>query len=120
MGNFIFAFDYKRFCARRSEFLPAFQAYPKRHRQSSHLTIKGISRMLFYNQQKKRLMMNKLKAVVFIIVCFVLLPVRAGIEALSHPVIPNGFGLNIHFTGEPYDLDMIAAAGFKFIRMDLV
>jgi len=44
----------------------------------------------------------------------------AGIEALPHPVIPNGFGVNIHFTGEPRDLDMIAAAGFKVIRMDLV
>ena len=44
---------------------------------------------------------------------------RAGIESLPHPVIPNGFGVNIHFTGEPRDLDMIAAAGFKFIRMDL-
>ena len=33
-------------------------------------------------------------------------------------VIPNGFGLNIHFTGNP-DLDMLADAGFKFIRMDL-
>jgi len=32
--------------------------------------------------------------------------------------IPNGFGVNIHFTGEPRDLDMIAEAGFKFIRMD--
>jgi len=32
--------------------------------------------------------------------------------------IPNGFGINIHFTGEPRDLDMIAEAGFKFIRMD--
>ena len=33
--------------------------------------------------------------------------------------IPNGFGVNIHFTGEPKDLDLIAEAGFKFIRMDL-
>lgn len=34
-------------------------------------------------------------------------------------VIPQGLGVNIHFTGEPRDLDMIAEAGFKFIRMDL-
>ena len=33
--------------------------------------------------------------------------------------IPNGFGVNIHFRGDPKDLDMIADAGFKFIRMDL-
>jgi hypothetical protein len=45
--------------------------------------------------------------------------VWAGTKALPHPVIPDGFGVNIHFTGEPRDLNMIAAGGFKFIRMDL-
>lgn len=45
---------------------------------------------------------------------------RAGAKSLPHPAIPNGFGVNIHFTREPRDLDMIALAGFKFIRMDLV
>ena len=35
------------------------------------------------------------------------------------PVVPDGLGVNIHFTGEPArDLDMIQAGGFKFIRMD--
>jgi hypothetical protein len=34
--------------------------------------------------------------------------------------VPNGFGVNIHFRGEPRDLDLIADAGFRFIRMDLV
>jgi len=38
--------------------------------------------------------------------------------ALPELVIPNGFGVNIHFTGEPKDLDLIAEAGFKFVRMD--
>lgn len=34
-------------------------------------------------------------------------------------VIPEGVGVNIHFTrGHEKDLDMIAAAGFKWIRMD--
>ena len=34
-------------------------------------------------------------------------------------VLPAGVGVNIHFTrGHERDLDMIAAAGFKFIRMD--
>lgn len=34
-------------------------------------------------------------------------------------VIPEGVGVNIHFTrGHEQDLDKIAAAGFKFIRMD--
>jgi beta-glucosidase/6-phospho-beta-glucosidase/beta-galactosidase len=33
--------------------------------------------------------------------------------------VPDGLGVNIHFTGAPArDLDMIQAAGFKFIRMD--
>lgn len=33
--------------------------------------------------------------------------------------VPTGLGVNIHFTGAPArDLDMIQAAGFKFIRMD--
>src|ERR1051325_10468701 len=32
---------------------------------------------------------------------------------------PQGVGVNIHFTrGHGRDLDLIAAAGFKFIRMD--
>lgn len=33
--------------------------------------------------------------------------------------VPDGFGVNIHFKGDPRDLDLIADAGFKFIRMDL-
>ncbi len=34
-------------------------------------------------------------------------------------IIPAGVGVNIHFvTGHESDLDLIAAAGFKFIRMD--
>ncbi|MBI4663611.1 MAG: cellulase family glycosylhydrolase [Verrucomicrobia bacterium] len=34
-------------------------------------------------------------------------------------VLPQGVGVNIHFTrGHEQDLDLIAAAGFKFIRMD--
>jgi hypothetical protein len=40
----------------------------------------------------------------------------AGIPA---PVFPEGVGVNIHFVrGRERDLDMIAAAGFKFVRMD--
>jgi hypothetical protein len=38
---------------------------------------------------------------------------------LPEPVLPAGVGVNIHFTrGHERDLDLIAAAGFKFIRMD--
>ena len=47
------------------------------------------------------------------------LPAAAGLP-LPKLVIPDGFGTNIHFRGEPKDLDMIRDGGFKFIRMDLV
>jgi hypothetical protein len=40
---------------------------------------------------------------------------------LPRPVVPEGLGVNIHFTGAPArDLDMIQAAGFGFVRMDFV
>jgi polysaccharide biosynthesis protein PslG len=40
-------------------------------------------------------------------------------ERLPDLRLPLGVGVNIHFTrGHERDLDMIAAAGFKFIRMD--
>lgn len=39
---------------------------------------------------------------------------------LPKAVIPQGVGVNIHFsTGHEKDLDLIAAAGFRFVRMDL-
>jgi len=44
-----------------------------------------------------------------------------GLMAADLPplVLPAGVGVNIHFTrGHERDLDLIAAAGFKFIRMD--
>jgi hypothetical protein len=38
---------------------------------------------------------------------------------LPELILPQGVGVNIHFTrGHERDLDLIAAAGFKFIRMD--
>src|ERR1044071_1103875 len=38
---------------------------------------------------------------------------------LPEAVLPSGAGVNIHFTrGHEKDLDLIAAAGFRFIRMD--
>ena len=45
----------------------------------------------------------------------------ADLRAADFPelVLPQGVGLNIHFTrGHGRDLDMIAAAGVKFVRMD--
>lgn len=42
-----------------------------------------------------------------------------GAASLPGLVVPEGFGVNIHFTGDPQDLDLIRDAGFRFIRMDL-
>ena len=57
---------------------------------------------------------------VFIVAVVVFSPAAIDAEPLPGPAIPDGFGVNIHFTGLPRDLKMIADAGFKFIRMDLV
>jgi polysaccharide biosynthesis protein PslG len=47
------------------------------------------------------------------------LPLLASGVEIPEPVLPAGVGVNIHFvTGQERDLDMIAGAGFKFIRMD--
>ncbi|UCH34370.1 MAG: cellulase family glycosylhydrolase, partial [Armatimonadota bacterium] len=57
-----------------------------------------------------------------IFLILILLLLWASIAAAGEfpsPAVPDGLGVNIHFTGEPArDLDMIQAAGFKFIRMD--
>ncbi len=39
-------------------------------------------------------------------------------DRLPDLTVPDGLGVNIHFTGDPRDLDLIAEAGFRFIRMD--
>ena len=47
------------------------------------------------------------------------LPLAVSAADLPELVLPAGVGVNIHFTrGHEKDLDLIAAAGFKFIRMD--
>jgi hypothetical protein len=44
---------------------------------------------------------------------------QAGAIHLPDLILPRGVGVNIHFTrGHERDLDLIAAAGIKFIRMD--
>jgi polysaccharide biosynthesis protein PslG len=48
-----------------------------------------------------------------------LFPVAAFAGNFPPLVVPQGVGVNIHFTrGHERDLDLIAAAGFRFIRMD--
>jgi len=40
-------------------------------------------------------------------------------SVLPSPVLPDGFGVNIHFTDpRPGELEMIAAAGIRWVRMD--
>ena len=42
-------------------------------------------------------------------------------DSLPPPVVPQCFGVNIHFTGAPAkDLDGIASGGFGWVRMDFV
>jgi polysaccharide biosynthesis protein PslG len=48
-----------------------------------------------------------------------MLPLLGRGTEIPEPVLPAGVGVNIHFvTGQEKDLDLIAAAGFKFVRMD--
>lgn len=48
-----------------------------------------------------------------------LLPLALSAADLPPLVLPAGVGVNIHFvSGHGRDLDLIAAAGFKFVRMD--
>ena len=48
--------------------------------------------------------------------CASLTLARAG---LPKAVVPEGVGVNIHFvTGHEKDLDLIAAAGVRYVRMD--
>ncbi|HTL16926.1 MAG TPA: cellulase family glycosylhydrolase [Patescibacteria group bacterium] len=47
------------------------------------------------------------------------LPLICAANEIPEPVIPAGVGVNIHFTvGHDKDLDLIAKAGFRLIRMD--
>src|SRR3954449_11484579 len=44
-------------------------------------------------------------------------PAAPGLPAPG--VVPEGLGVNIHFTDpRPGELEMVAAAGFRFVRMD--
>ena len=48
-----------------------------------------------------------------------LITLAASANEIPEMVFPAGVGVNIHFvTGHERDLDLIAAAGFKFVRMD--
>ena len=52
-------------------------------------------------------------------VLMALLPLLGSGAEIPEAVLPAGVGVNIHFvTGQEKDLDLIAAAGFRFVRMD--
>jgi hypothetical protein len=54
-----------------------------------------------------------------LLMAIALFPASVFASAFPEPVLPAGVGVNIHFTqGHEHDLDMISAAGFKFVRMD--
>ena len=44
---------------------------------------------------------------------------RAGAAELPSPVVPDGLGVNIHFTDpRPGEMEMLAQGGFRWVRMD--
>jgi polysaccharide biosynthesis protein PslG len=54
-------------------------------------------------------------------VCCLALPLLSRAAEIPPLVLPAGVGVNIHFvSGHGHDLDLIAAGGFKFVRMDFV
>jgi hypothetical protein len=58
-----------------------------------------------------------MRLIACILTCVV--PLLSGGAEIPEPILPAGVGVNIHFvTGQEKDLDLIAGAGFKFIRMD--
>jgi hypothetical protein len=58
-------------------------------------------------------------AVAAILIAISALPVTAADTGVPPAVVPAGLGVNIHFTDpRPGEMEMLAAAGFKFARMD--
>jgi len=54
-----------------------------------------------------------------LLVVMIMSATLAGAAGLPGPAVPDGLGVNIHFTGAPArDLDLLQAGGFRFIRMD--
>jgi hypothetical protein len=53
------------------------------------------------------------------LLCLLIALSDARAAELPEPILPQGVGVNIHFTrGHGKDLDLIAAGGFKIVRMD--
>jgi hypothetical protein len=61
----------------------------------------------------------RMKKTIPLLACGLLCGTTASPAEIPEPIIPAGVGVNIHFvTAHERDLDTIAAAGFKFVRMD--
>jgi len=53
--------------------------------------------------------------------CFLLGSRALAAAELPGPVVPDGLGVNIHFTDpRPGEIEMLAGAGFRWVRMDFV
>jgi hypothetical protein len=62
---------------------------------------------------------SRLLAFVLALTCSAATSSRAGDVGLPPPVVPHGFGVNIHFTDPgPGEVDRFAEAGYRFVRMD--
>ena len=63
--------------------------------------------------------------VIFLLLCFTIpharaeSPMQPAASGLPGPIVPEGLGVNIHFTDpRPGEMQMLAAAGFRWVRMD--
>src|SRR5215471_13458236 len=56
----------------------------------------------------------------WIVLSFAPTTLRAQNIPLPAPIIPEGFGVNIHFTDpQPGEMELLARSGLRWIRMDL-
>ena len=64
-------------------------------------------------------MLRPLSAMVLLMCAVSPGPSAAGDKGLPPPVVPAGFGVNIHFTDPgPGEMDRFVEAGYRFVRMD--
>ncbi|MGG1071839.1 cellulase family glycosylhydrolase [Priestia megaterium] len=74
---------------------------------------------------KKNFRFKKYKTPIFILLFMALIffifikPFPKEKKSYFPKEIPNGFGVNIHFTGNPIDIDLIKDAGFNIVRQDI-
>lgn len=64
-------------------------------------------------------LLKKIRLIGLAAVCVLVLSETANGAGIPALVVPDGVGVNIHFIrGHEQDLDLIAAGGFKYLRMD--